>query len=113
MPRYLISFDDGSMDHIPERDLAEVGEAAHAVAREAKAAGVWIFGGGVLRQQATIVATDGTYSQGPLPETKAVVGGFSIIEVPTRDHALAWAARFAKSCRCAQEVREIMYDPES
>lgn len=113
MPRHLISFDDGSMDHISERDLAEVGEAAHAVVREAKAAGVWIFGGGVLRQQATIVATDGTCSQGPLPETKAVVGGFSIIEVPTRDQALAWAARFAKSCRCAQEVREIMYDPES
>jgi hypothetical protein len=113
MPRYIISFDDGSMDHIPERDLAEVGEAAHAVVREAKAAGVWIFGGGLLRQQATIVATDGTCSQGPLPETKAVVGGFSIIEAPTRDQALAWAARFAKSCRCAQEVREIMYDPES
>ena len=113
MPRYLISFDDGSMDHIPEGDLPAVGEAAHAVVREAKAAGVWIFGGGVLRQQATIVATDGTSSQGPFPETKAVVGGFSIIEVPRRDEALTWAARIAKSCRCAQEVREIMYDPES
>ena len=38
--RYLISFDDGSMDHIPEEDWAAVGEAAHAVVREAKAAGV-------------------------------------------------------------------------
>jgi hypothetical protein len=113
MPRYLISFDDGSMDHIPEGDLAAVDDAAHTVVREAKAAGVWIFGGGVLRQQATIVATNGTSSQRPFPETKAVVGGFSIIEVPTRDEALAWAARIAKSCRCAQEVREIMYDPES
>jgi hypothetical protein len=113
MPRYLISFDDGSMDHISEGDLPAVDEAAHAVVREGKAAGVWIFGGGVLRQQATIVTTDGTSSQGPLPETKAVVGGFSIIEVPTRNEALAWAARIAKSCRCAQEVREIMYDPES
>ena len=113
MARYLISFDDGSMDHIPEGDLPAVDEAAHAVVREAKAAGVWIFGGGVLRRQATIVAADGTSSQGPLPETKAVVGGFSIIEVPTRDEALAWAARIAKSCRSAQEVREIMYDPES
>lgn len=113
MARYLISFDDGSMDHIPEAELPAVDEAAHNVIREAKAAGVWIFGGGVLRQQATIVATNGTFSKGPLPETKAVVGGFSIIEVPTRDDALAWAARIAKSCRCAQEVREIMYDPES
>ena len=113
MPRYLISFDDGSMDHIPEEDWPAVGEAAHAVVREAKAAGAWIFGGGVLRQQATIVAIDGTVSAGPVPETKAVVGGFSIIEVPSRDEALVWAARIAESCRCAQEVREIMFDPES
>ncbi len=113
MPRYLISFDDGSMDHIPEAELPAVGEAAHAVVREAKAAGVWIFGGGLLRQQASIVATDGSVTGGPVPETKAVVGGFSIIEVPTRDEALAWAARIADACRCAQEVREIMFDPES
>ena len=113
MARYLISFDDGSMDHIPEGDWPAVGEASHAVVREAKAAGVWIFGGGLLRQQATLVATDGTTSIGPSPEVKAVVGGFSIIEVPTRDEALAWAARIAKGCRCTQEVREIMFDPES
>ena len=113
MPRYLISFDDGSMNHIPDADWPAVGEASHAVVREAKAAGVWIFGGGVLRQQATIVATDGTASLGPVPEGKAVVGGFSIIEVPTRDEALAWAARIAESCRCSQEVREVIFDPES
>ncbi len=113
MPRYLISFDDGSMNHIPDADWPAVGEASHAVVREAKAAGVWIFGAGVLRQQATLVATDGSISPGPVPETKAVVGGFSIIEVPTREEALAWAARIAEGCRCLQEVREIMYDPES
>ena len=113
MLRYLISFDDGSIDHIPEADLPAVGESAHAVVREAQAAGVWIFGGGVLRQQSSIVATDGTISPGPVPETKAVIGGFSIIEVSSRAEALAWAARFAQACRCAQEVREIGYDPES
>lgn len=113
MLRYLISFDDGSMDHIPEADLPAVGESAHAVVREAQAAGVWIFGGGVLRQQSSIVATDGTISPGPVPETKAVIGGFSIIEVSSRAEALAWAARFAQACRCAQEVREIGFDPES
>jgi len=113
MPRYLISFDDGSMNHIPEEDWPAVGEASHAVVREAKAAGIWIFGGGVLRQQASIVAADGSTSDGPVPETKAVVGGFSIIEVPSREDALKWAARIARACRCAQEVREIMFDPES
>jgi hypothetical protein len=80
MPRYLISFDDGSMDHIPEEDWPAVGEASHAVVRKAKAAGVWIFGGGVQRQQSSIVATDGTITDGPVPETKSVVGGFSVIE---------------------------------
>ena len=113
MQRYLISFDDGSMDHIPDADWPEVGEASHAVVQEAKDAGVWIFGGGVERQQATIVGTDGVVKDGPVPETKAVIGGFSIIEVSSREEALRWAARIARACRCAQEVREIMYDPAS
>lgn len=113
MHRYLISFDDGSMDHISKADLPAVSEAAHAVVREAKAAGIWIFGGGILRQRASIVTTDGAISDGPAPETKAVIGGFSIIEVPSREEALSWAARFARACRCAQEVREIAFDPES
>jgi hypothetical protein len=111
--RYLISFDDGSMDHIPEEDWPSVGDAAHKVVREAKAAGIWIFGCGIERQQSTIVATDGTITAGPVQETKAVIGGFSIIEVSSRDEAHDWAARIAAACRCAQEVREIMYDPES
>ena len=113
MPRYLISFDDGSMDHIPAEDWPTVGEASHAVVREIKQAGAWIFGGGVVRQQASIVATDGSVADGPVPETKAVIGGFSIIEVASREEALAWAGKIAASCRCAQEVREIGYDPES
>ncbi len=113
MQRYLISFDDGAMDHLTEEDLAGADVASHRVVAEAKAAGVWIFGGGLQRQQASIVATDGTVTDGPDPETKAVVGGFAVIEVPTRQDALEWAARIAASCRCAQEVREIMFDPES
>jgi len=113
MPRYLISFDDGSMDHIREEDLPSVSEAVRKVVREAKAAGVWIFGAGIQRQQSTIVAMDGAICFGPTPETKAVIGGFSIIEVRSREEALFWAAKLADGCRCAQEVREIMFDPES
>ena len=112
MQRYLISFDDGTMI-IPEADLPDVSEASHKVVAEAKAAGVWIFGAGILSQRASIVARDGTVSEGPYPETKAVLGGFSIIEVPSREEALAWAGKLAVACRCAQEVREIGYDPES
>ncbi len=113
MPRYLISFDDGSMDHIPAEDLPAVSEASRAVVQEAKDAGVWIFGGGMVRQRATLVGTDGAALDGPFPETKAVLGGFAILEVPSRAEALGWAARLARACRCAQEVREIFYDPAS
>ncbi len=113
MPRYLISFDDGAMAHIPDSDWPEVGEASHDVVRRARDAGVWIFGAGVERQRASVVAVDGAVSDGPEPETKAVIGGFSIIEVSSRAEALDWAAQFARSCRCAQEVREIGFDPES
>jgi hypothetical protein len=109
----LISFDDGSMDHISDTDLISAGETTRSVVREAKAAGVWMFGGGIQRQQSTIVATDGTTTVGPVPETKAVIGGFAIIEVSSREEALVWAARIADGCRCAQEVREILFDPES
>ncbi|MFM9137697.1 MAG: hypothetical protein ACKOQZ_06120, partial [Actinomycetota bacterium] len=85
MPRYLISFDDGSMDFLDE-DLDAVGEAAHAVLRDAKAANVWVTGGGLQRQQATIVDPDGSARAGDFPETKAVIGGFSIVEVPPFGH---------------------------
>lgn len=109
MTRYLISFDDGAMT-FPEEDLPEVAEASHKVVREAQGAGVWVFGGGLQRQQASVVLTDGTVTQGPYPETKAVLGGFSIIDVSSREEALEWAAKIAAACRCAQEVREIMPD---
>ena len=110
MTRYLISFDDGAMT-FPEEDLAAVDKAAHEVVQQTKDAGVWVFGGGVANQRASVVATDGTVSDGPYPETKAVIGGFAIVDVPSHEEALEWAARFASACRCAQEVREIMFDP--
>jgi len=88
-----------------------VGEAAHQVVRAAQEAGVWVFGGGVESQRASIVTADGKVTVGPYPETKAVIGGFAIVEVPSREEALEWATKFAVACRCAQEVREIMFDP--
>ena len=111
MTRYLISFDDGAMDHIPDEEMPAVGKAAHAVVQEAVNAGVWVFGGGLQSQRASIVATDGMVTDGPYPETKEVIGGFSVVDVPSREEALAWAAKIAVACRCAQEVRELLPDP--
>ena len=110
MTQYLISFDDGAMT-FPEEDLPDVAKAAHEVVQEAKAAGVWVFGGGLERQRASIVATDGMVTDGPFPETKEVIGGFAVVDVPTRGEALQWAAKIAVACRCSQEVRELLPDP--
>jgi hypothetical protein len=71
-------------------------------------AGVWVFGGGLENQKASIVATDGTVADGPYPQA---VGGLSVIDAPSREEALKWAAKIAVACRCAQEVREFMPDP--
>jgi hypothetical protein len=110
MTRYLISFDDGAMT-FPEEDLPEVTKSALGVVQEAQEAGVWVFGAGLERQRASIVATDGLVTDGPYPETKEVIGGFSVVEVPSRAEALEWAAKIAVACRCAQEVRELLPDP--
>ena len=110
MTRYLISFDDGAMT-FPEEDLPAVSEAAHAATREAKDAGVWVFAGGLPSpEEMSVVATDGTVTDGA-PERKAYIGGLTILDVPSREEALKWAAKFAVACRCAQEVREFLYDP--
>ena len=110
MTQYLISFDDGWMV-FPEEELPDVAEAAQKVVQEARAAGVWVFGGGLESQRASVVATDGTITDGPYPETKEVLGGFAVVDVPSRVEALEWAAKIAVACRCSQEVRELLPDP--
>jgi hypothetical protein len=108
MTRYLISFDAHAMDHIPGEDMPAVAKAAHEVVQEAMDAGVWVFGGGLENLKATVVSTDGTVSEGPYPEA---IGGFWVVDVPSRGEALEWAAKTAVACRCAQEVRAFMPDP--
>ena len=112
MTQYLISFDDGWMDFPPE-ELPDVARDAQEVVREARDAGVWVFGGGLESQRASIVASDGTVTDGPYPETKEVIGGFAVVDVPSREEALEWAAKIAAACRCAQEVRELLPDPSA
>jgi|ERR671930_2083775 hypothetical protein len=108
MTRYLISFDAHAMDHIPDEEMPAVDRAAHKVVQEAMDAGVWVFGGGLENQKASVVATEGTVTDGPYPEA---IGGFCVVDVFSREDALEWAAKFAGACRCAQEVREFMPDP--
>lgn len=111
MVRYLISFNDGDMN-FPEEDFPAVGEAAHAVMRDAIKSGAWIVGGGFQGYSLRVVGTDGSVIDGPLLESPVHLGGFAIIEVATDAEALEWARKIAVACRCAQEVRKIMADPE-
>ena len=109
MTQYLISFSDGDMT-FPEEDLPDVAKAARAVEQEAISAGVWVFSGGLQHQVPSVVATDGTVTDGPYPEGKEHLGGFAVVNVASREEALEWAAKIAVACRCAQEVFEIMPD---
>ena len=112
MPRYLISFPSDAMSHVPADELEAVSEAARAVAQEAMDAGVWVFGGGIAGSVAPVmVAGDGTVTAGAYPQTAELDGGWTVLDLPSRDAALEWAAKFATACRCPQEVREFMPDP--
>jgi hypothetical protein len=113
MAKYLISFPAPAMD-IPEEDMPAVGEAARAVIREAKNAGVYVFGGGINTDAAPLmVAADGTVTHETYPQTRELDGGFCVLELPSREAAVQWAAKIAGACRCSQELREFGYDPES
>ncbi|WP_350349934.1 YciI family protein [Agromyces sp. G08B096] len=114
MTKYLISFPSSAMDHLSEVELQAASEESHAVVQEAKAAGVWVFGGAIdTGVPPVLVAGDGTVTDGTYPERAHLDGGFAILEVPSREAAVEWAARIATSCRCAQEVRPFHFDPES
>ncbi|MEV7974125.1 YciI family protein [Cellulomonas sp. NPDC089187] len=113
MTNYLISFPSGAMQ-IPEGEFQQVVDDSHAVVREAKAAGVWVFGGGIDESvPPVLVEGDGSVTEGTYPQTARIEGGYTVVKVDTRDEALHWAARIAQACRCAQEVRAFQDDPES
>jgi hypothetical protein len=113
MAKYLISFPSAAMV-LPQGELETVGRDAHAVIDEAKAAGVYVFGGGIDEGvPPTLVSGDGTVAEGGYPWAPQLDGGFTVLEVPSREEAVAWAARIAKACRCSQELRVFQYDPQS
>lgn len=56
--------------------------------QEAKDAGVWVFGGGLKGHEASVLATDGTVTDGPYPESTEHLGGFAVVDVPSHEEAL-------------------------
>ena len=112
MAKYLISFPSKAMQ-VSDAEFPAVVEDSHRVIEEAKAAGVYVFGGGIHEGvDPVLVAADGSVSREIYPGT-SLTGGFTVLEVPTREQAVEWARRIAEACRCPQELREFMYDPAS
>ncbi|QNE47798.1 transcription initiation protein [Glaciihabitans sp. INWT7] len=112
MTKYLISFPSEAMV-LTEEEFPFVVADSHAVIEEAKAAGVYVFGGGIDEQvDPVLVSADGSVAPEIYPGSR-LKGGFTVLELPTRDDAVEWSRKIAVACRCAQELREFMYDPAS
>lgn len=108
MTKYLISFPSATMV-LAESEFSEVVESSHEVIREAKAAGIYVFGGGIDEDvPPVLVAADGAVSN----RTSHLDGGFCVLDLPDRDAALEWAAKIARGCRTPQELRQFQFDPE-
>ncbi len=113
MAKYLISFPSAAMV-VPDGELEAVGRDARDVIEEAKAAGVYVFAGGIDESvPPALVSADGTVAEGGYPWAPPLNGGFTVLEVPTREEAVSWAARIAQACRCDQELRVFGFDPQS
>jgi hypothetical protein len=113
MAKYLISFPSAAMV-VPDGEWEAVVRDSHAVIAETKAAGVYVFGGGIDESvPPVLVSADGTVATGGYPWAPTLNGGFCVMELSSRDEAIAWAARIAKACRCHQELRVFGFDPES
>ncbi len=111
--KYLISFPSAAMV-VPDGEMEAVVRESHAVIEQAKAAGVYVFGGGIDESvPPVLVSADGTLAEGGYPWAPPLNGGFTVLELPSREEAVAWAARIAKACRCDQELRVFQFDPQS
>ena len=112
MTRYLISFPSEALVLTTE-DFPIVAAQAHDVIEEAKAAGVYVFAGGIEEKvDPVLVSPDGSVTDETYPGVQ-LTGGFTVLELPTRQDAFAWAAKIAIACRCPQEIREFGDDPQT
>ena len=112
MTKYLISFPSEAMV-ITDDELPVVAADARAVIEEAKAAGVYVFGGGINENVEPVLVSANGDSSREIYAGSHLNGGYTILELPTREDAVRWASRIAAACRCSQELREFAYDPAS
>ena len=116
MKQYLLSViqPDGE---IPSPEvLDKVMRDVDALNEEMKAAGVWVFAGGLhAPSTATVVRLqdgDVLTTDGPFAEGKEYVGGFTIIRAPDLDAALEWGRKVARATTLPIEVRPFLDEAE-
>ena len=109
MQQYLLSVYQPDGD--PPANLDEIMRDVLAWRDELKAAGAWVFTGGLhAPDTATVVRpADGgvLVTDGPFAEGKEHVGWFWIIRDADLDEALAWARKAAVACTLPVEVRPM------
>ena len=95
MAEYLIYFNQQWVGDHTEEWFRGRGPLAAAVVDDIKAAGAYLFAGG-------LVITDGPYV-----ETKEFLGGFTVVDVADDEAATMWAGKIAEACGWPQEVRRF------
>jgi hypothetical protein len=109
MKKYLLAVQLDESTPESEAELrAQLARTAE-VTTEMRAAGSWVFVGGLVPSHATTVVRPGagttTMTDGPFAETKEQLGGFWVIQCDDLDQALSWAGKCALACGCPVEVR--------
>ena len=112
MSKYLIFFNQQWVGDHTEEWFRGRGPLAKAVVEEIKAAGDYVFAGGLveeLEEAFSADATSGTlvFTDGPYVETKEYLGGFTIVDVADAEAAKVWAGKIAVACGWPQEVRPV------
>jgi hypothetical protein len=112
MKTYLLSVLTPSQGTPPPPEaLAEIGRNIEAFHQELKAAGAWVFAGGLdSLASATVLRLkddEPLLTDGPFTEGKEYVGGFCIVKAADLDVALEWARKCAHATTLPVEVRSF------
>ena len=118
MSEYLIYFNQQWVGDHTEEWFRGRSAPAMAVVNEMKAAGVYVFAGGLEEEDGPIYSADATsgslvITDGPYVETKEFLGGLTVVDVADEETAKMWAGKIAEACGWPQEVRRFKPMPKS
>jgi hypothetical protein len=116
MPQYLLSVYQPDGGAPAPEVLEEISRDLDALNQELKAAGAWVFAGGlhspstatvVRLQDGEVLTTDGPFAEG-----KEHLGGFTIVKAPDLDSALEWGRKLTRATTLPVEVRPFQDEAE-